>query len=176
MGPQCNSDHSIVQPFKLGDRVGVAYSSAAPSLAGGAYGAWFEGVCEKVDLRCVCAVAHRVNDKSRGQGSRGPTLQCSDSSSRIMSVLIPAFPATHDTHARTTEPGTCITIKLRAVQVHNHQKWAAAAAGPQLSVHHPRVHGAGRRPCQRCPQPVGEAAGGRSRPATEWNAPLLRTV
>jgi hypothetical protein len=40
-----------VQPFKLGDRVGVAYSSAAPSLSGGAQGAWFEGVCEKVDLR-----------------------------------------------------------------------------------------------------------------------------
>lgn len=44
---------SPLQPFKLGDRVGVAYSSAAPSLAGGAQGAWFEGVCEKVDLRCV---------------------------------------------------------------------------------------------------------------------------
>ncbi len=43
----------VSQPFKLGDRVGVAYSSAAPSLAGGAQGAWFEGVCEKVDLRCV---------------------------------------------------------------------------------------------------------------------------
>ena len=44
---------NALQPFKLGDRVGVAYSSAAPSLSGGAQGAWFEGVCEKVDLRCV---------------------------------------------------------------------------------------------------------------------------
>lgn len=42
----------VVQPFKLGDRVAV--SSSAPSQGPGAMGAppgWFEGVCEKVDLR-----------------------------------------------------------------------------------------------------------------------------
>lgn len=36
-----------VQPFKLGDRVAVSYST--PSA--GNRTAWFEGVCEKVDLR-----------------------------------------------------------------------------------------------------------------------------
>lgn len=53
----------VVQPFKLGDRVAVTMSSpvsssssAASSLMGsgmimGPGGAWFEGVCEKVDLR-----------------------------------------------------------------------------------------------------------------------------
>ena len=42
----------VVQPFKLGDRVAV--SSSAPSQGPGPMGAppgWFEGVCEKVDLR-----------------------------------------------------------------------------------------------------------------------------
>lgn len=42
----------VVQPFKLGDRVAV--SSSAPSQGPGPLGAppgWFEGVCEKVDLR-----------------------------------------------------------------------------------------------------------------------------
>lgn len=42
----------VVQPFKLGDRVAV--SSSAPSQGPGAMGAppgWFEGICEKVDLR-----------------------------------------------------------------------------------------------------------------------------
>lgn len=38
----------VVQPFKLGDRLSV--SSAAPGV-GGPAGGWFEGVCEKVDLR-----------------------------------------------------------------------------------------------------------------------------
>jgi len=38
----------VVQPFKLGDRLSV--SSAAPGI-GGPAGGWFEGVCEKVDLR-----------------------------------------------------------------------------------------------------------------------------
>ena len=37
-----------VQPFKLGDRVAVSYST--PAAAGGR-AAWFEGTCEKVDLR-----------------------------------------------------------------------------------------------------------------------------
>lgn len=39
-----------VQPFKLGDRVGVPYTNpgARPSDA---QAGWFEGVCEKVDLR-----------------------------------------------------------------------------------------------------------------------------
>eukprot|EP00890_Picochlorum_soloecismus_P001845 jgi/Picsp_1/2661/NSC_00891-R1_mechanosensitive ion channel len=42
----------VVQPFKLGDRVAV--SSSAPTQGPGPLGApsgWFEGVCEKVDLR-----------------------------------------------------------------------------------------------------------------------------
>ena len=38
-----------VQPFRLGDRVAVSYST--PAAAGGR-AAWFEGTCEKVDLRC----------------------------------------------------------------------------------------------------------------------------
>lgn len=38
----------VVQPFKLGDRLSI--SSAAPGV-GGPAGGWFEGVCEKVDLR-----------------------------------------------------------------------------------------------------------------------------
>mmetsp|Transcript_16269 Transcript_16269/g.48752 ORF Transcript_16269/g.48752 Transcript_16269/m.48752 type:complete len:577 (+) Transcript_16269:190-1920(+) len=38
-----------VQPFKLGDRVGVPHSGAG--MEGGGQSAWFEGVCEKVDLR-----------------------------------------------------------------------------------------------------------------------------
>ena len=38
-----------VQPFKLGDRVAVSYST--PSA--GNRTAWFEGTCEKVDLRWV---------------------------------------------------------------------------------------------------------------------------
>ena len=41
-----------VQPFKLGDRVAVSYSTPAS----GGRAPWFEGVCEKVDLRCVPAV------------------------------------------------------------------------------------------------------------------------
>ncbi|CAK0734393.1 hypothetical protein CVIRNUC_000425 [Coccomyxa viridis] len=36
-----------VQPFKLGDRVAVSYSTPAS----GGRAPWFEGVCEKVDLR-----------------------------------------------------------------------------------------------------------------------------
>ena len=41
-----------VQPFKLGDRVAVSYSS--PAAAGTPNrSAWFEGTCEKVDLRCA---------------------------------------------------------------------------------------------------------------------------
>ncbi|KAK9823272.1 hypothetical protein WJX72_001499 [[Myrmecia] bisecta] len=38
-----------VQPFKLGDRVAVSYSS--PAAAGMQSAGWFEGTCEKVDLR-----------------------------------------------------------------------------------------------------------------------------
>ena len=41
-----------VQPFKLGDRVAVSYSTPAS----GGRAPWFEGVCEKVDLRCMPAV------------------------------------------------------------------------------------------------------------------------
>jgi hypothetical protein len=46
----------MAQPFKLGDRVAVS-SSAPLAGAGGGYGGmgappgWFEGICEKVDLR-----------------------------------------------------------------------------------------------------------------------------
>jgi len=41
-----------VQPFKLGDRVAVTY--ATPLSSGGAQpSSWFEGTCEKVDLRCA---------------------------------------------------------------------------------------------------------------------------
>ena len=36
-----------VQPFKLGDRVAVSYSTPAS----GGRAPWFEGICEKVDLR-----------------------------------------------------------------------------------------------------------------------------
>lgn len=48
----------VVQPFKLGDRIAV--SSSAPGVGSGLYGpmgsgmnapGWFEGVCERVDLR-----------------------------------------------------------------------------------------------------------------------------
>eukprot|EP00889_Picochlorum_renovo_P005183 jgi/Picre1/32213/NNA_007559.t1 len=52
----------VVQPFKLGDRVAV--SSSAPSQGPGAMGAppgWFEGICEKVDLRYTVVV--------RGEGN-----------------------------------------------------------------------------------------------------------
>lgn len=38
----------VVQPFKLGDRLSVASSTPG---TGGPTGGWFEGVCEKVDLR-----------------------------------------------------------------------------------------------------------------------------
>ena len=39
-----------MQPFKLGDRISVSYSS--PAVANSvSRSAWFEGVCEKVDLR-----------------------------------------------------------------------------------------------------------------------------
>lgn len=38
-----------VQPFKLGDRVAVSYSTPAAGMRS----AWFEGTCEKVDLRCA---------------------------------------------------------------------------------------------------------------------------
>ena len=39
-----------VQPFKLGDRVAVSYSS--PAVGGGPpNSAWFEGIAEKTDLR-----------------------------------------------------------------------------------------------------------------------------
>ena len=42
-----------VQPFKLGDRVSVSTSVSMPGVNGGpSGGGWFEGVCEKVDLRC----------------------------------------------------------------------------------------------------------------------------
>lgn len=41
-----------VQPFKLGDKVAVTY--ATPLSVGGAQpSSWFEGTCEKVDLRCA---------------------------------------------------------------------------------------------------------------------------
>ena len=40
-----------VQPFKLGDRVAVSYSTPAAGMRS----AWFEGTCEKVDLRCALA-------------------------------------------------------------------------------------------------------------------------
>ena len=40
-----------LQPFKLGDRVAVPHSTAG--MASGGQGAWFEGICEKVDLRCA---------------------------------------------------------------------------------------------------------------------------
>ena len=40
-----------MQPFKLGDKVAVTY--ATPLSVGGAQpSSWFEGTCEKVDLRC----------------------------------------------------------------------------------------------------------------------------
>ena len=52
---------ACLQPFKLGDRVSVSYSAATPGVSSGISGGWFEGVCEKVDLRCgriaSCAVA-----------------------------------------------------------------------------------------------------------------------
>ena len=37
---------------RLGDRVGVTLPSGSPGSFGGG-GSWFEGVCEKVDLRCA---------------------------------------------------------------------------------------------------------------------------
>ncbi|KAL4423882.1 hypothetical protein ABPG75_001183 [Micractinium tetrahymenae] len=40
----------MVQPFRLGDRVGVSLPAGSPGSFG-AGGSWFEGVCEKVDLR-----------------------------------------------------------------------------------------------------------------------------
>ena len=40
-----------VQPFKLGDRVSVSTSVSMSGAGAGPQGAWFEGVCEKVDLR-----------------------------------------------------------------------------------------------------------------------------
>jgi Mechanosensitive ion channel len=43
-----------VQPFKMGDRVAVSYST--PAVAGnGPSSSWFEGVCDKVDLRWASA-------------------------------------------------------------------------------------------------------------------------
>ena len=49
----CFSRRSIcwLQPFKLGDRVSVSYSASTPGVSSGISGGWFEGVCEKVDLR-----------------------------------------------------------------------------------------------------------------------------
>lgn len=41
----------VVQPFKLGDRLAVASSSPGVGMGMGGSGGWFEGVCEKVDLR-----------------------------------------------------------------------------------------------------------------------------
>jgi hypothetical protein len=40
----------MVQPFRLGDRVGVTLPGGSPG-GFGASGSWFEGVCEKMDLR-----------------------------------------------------------------------------------------------------------------------------
>lgn len=41
-----------VQPFKLGDRISVSYTSPA-AASSASRSAWFEGTCEKVDLRYV---------------------------------------------------------------------------------------------------------------------------
>lgn len=45
----------VVQPFRIGDRVAVSTSapgaSGSNAMAPAAERAWFEGVCEKVDLR-----------------------------------------------------------------------------------------------------------------------------
>ncbi len=45
------TDGGCAQPFKLGDRVSVSYSASTPGVSSGISGGWFEGVCEKVDLR-----------------------------------------------------------------------------------------------------------------------------
>ena len=39
-----------VQPFKLGDHISVSYTSPAAANSA-SRSAWFEGTCEKVDLR-----------------------------------------------------------------------------------------------------------------------------
>ena len=39
-----------VQPFKLGDHISVSYTSPA-AASSASRSAWFEGTCEKVDLR-----------------------------------------------------------------------------------------------------------------------------
>lgn len=41
-----------VQPFKLGDHISVSYTSPA-AASSASRSAWFEGTCEKVDLRYV---------------------------------------------------------------------------------------------------------------------------
>lgn len=42
----------MVQPFRLGDRISVSYSTPAAANSANR-SAWFEGTCEKVDLRCA---------------------------------------------------------------------------------------------------------------------------
>ncbi|KAL6784795.1 hypothetical protein ACKKBF_B03245 [Auxenochlorella protothecoides x Auxenochlorella symbiontica] len=44
----------VVQPFRLGDKVAVGVAGGGPPGSTGPAGPWFEGVCEKVDLRYTC--------------------------------------------------------------------------------------------------------------------------
>ncbi len=61
-----------VQPFKLGDRVAVTY--ATPLSAGGAQpSSWFEGTCEKVDLRCAFQGFSRASPGLGGECLRWET-------------------------------------------------------------------------------------------------------
>ena len=78
-----------VQPFKLGDRVAVSYSS--PAVGGGPpNSAWFEGIAEKTDLRCPSLPnPHYYRDWpfSAGQKSQNfhaPYGQCQNATIQIM--------------------------------------------------------------------------------------------
>ncbi len=42
---------TALQPIKMGDRVAVSFTT--PGAPGAFTSNWFEGVCEKIDLRCV---------------------------------------------------------------------------------------------------------------------------
>lgn len=68
---------------RLGDRVGVSLPAGSPGSFG-AGGSWFEGVCEKVDLRCDPEWVPRG---------------CQDSYEHLRGVVLPAAPplarATH---------------------------------------------------------------------------------
>ena len=145
-----------VQPFKLGDKVAVTY--ATPLSVGGAQpSSWFEGTCEKVDLRCGAQLgalqlsmrcvpwlpclpsAGRVSVVARANGNAGWILQPVVFSQLTVYKSTCCKQECAEVMALAEQKGKGMWAAL--LQVHDAEERPAPAVRAQQRLRHARVHG-----------------------------------